>query len=376
MENIFPTHICIVGAGNVGLSATVDISQNPAYSVSLLTSKADLFTENKLYKHDIDKNITLTGDNINITNDYDQALSSAEIVLITLPTFLIKSFISKLESYNPKIILFIPGYGGKEYFCHKLLQRGVIISGLDRSPYVARLTDINHVNASAKKSIRVGCLGHKDSNISELIENLFSIPCSQVNNYLTVTFTPSNPILHTSRLCSLFSEATFETEFSRMIKFYAEWNNSSSELLLKMDNELMNICKAFSGIDLSGVIPSSQHYESKTPIELTNKISNIVSLHNIDSPMVEINGKYYIDKESRYFHEDFLHGLVILKAFADIASINTPDMDYVLKWYEKLTDTNILDKSDSLIFDKLEDIGIHQNYGIKTKEDVYNFYKK
>lgn len=376
MEKTKKTNICIVGAGNVGLSAAVDISQNEAYSVCLLTSKANLLSDKTLYKHDTDKDITLTGNKIIITSDYDFALSSAEIVLITLPTFLIKSFIEKLESYNPKLILFIPGYGGKEFFCNNLLQKGVIISGLDRSPYVARLTDINHVNASAKRSIRVGALGHKNDNIAELIESLFSIPCSQVKNYLTVTFTPSNPILHTSRLCSLFHEATFETEFTRMIKFYAEWNNSSSELLLKMDNELMNICKAFSGIDLSGVIPSSQHYESKTPLELTNKISSIVSLHNIDSPMVKNDNKYFIDKNSRYFHEDFLHGLVILKAFAIIASIKTPNMDSVLRWYEKLTTSNILDESDTLIFNKLEDIGIPQNYGIKTKADVYSFYQK
>ena len=376
MENRNQTNICIVGAGNVGISTAVDISQNPTYSVCLLTSKSNLLSDKKIYKYDTDKDIILTGNKIFITNDYDLALSSAEIVLITLPTFLIKSFIEKLETYNPKLILFIPGYGGKEFFCHNLLQKGVIISGLDRSPYVARLADINHVNASAKKSIRVGALGHKNDNISELIESLFSIPCSQVNNYLTVTFTPSNPILHTSRLCSLFHEDSFETAFPRMIKFYAEWNNSSSELLLKMDNELMNICKSFSNIDLSGVIPSSQHYESKTPIELTNKISSIVSLHNIDSPMIEINNKYYIDKDSRYFHEDFLHGLVILKAFAIIAAINTPNMDSVLKCYEKLTNTNILDDSDSLIIDNLEDIGIPQNYGIKTKNDVYSFYNK
>ena len=272
------------------------------------------------------------------------------------------------------MILFLPGYGGKEFFCQKLKKKGCIIAGLDRSPYVARLSDKNTVKASSKKGIRLATLNKSvPIDLCLFIEKLFNIPCTPLKNYLTVTFTPSNPILHTSRLYSLFKDSNVEMKFQRMVKFYAEWNDFSSEILFNMDNELLNICKSLSEIDLSGVIPNSIHYESSTPELLTKKIKSINSLANIDSPMKLKDEYYIIDLESRYFQEDFKYGLALLKSFALITNVNTPYFDKVLKWYSQLSGEQLYSNNGEFNYSVIK--SCPQNFNITTINDVINFYR-
>ena len=107
------------------------------------------------------------------------------------------------------------------------------------------------------------------------------MPLKQYKNYLVVTFTPSNPILHTARLYSLFKDSTFETPFSKMIKFYGDWNDFASETLLKMDTELTKICEKLENFDLTEHVPLNDYYESKTVKELTKKITTIKNWHDL-----------------------------------------------------------------------------------------------
>ena len=278
-------NICIIGAGNIGIASAVEISQHEQFYVTLLTSHAKKL--NGLFKNiDTISNKETTGKNIVVTDNYQDALKNCDLVIVTVPSFLIKNVVEQVSNFSIKMILFLPGYGGKEFYCKNLIEKGCLISGVDRTPYVARLSDPTTVHSSPKKHIRLAVLKNKASvQLCNLIENLFGIPCSPIQNYLNITFTPSNPILHTSRLFSMFRNATISTHFSRMIKFYAEWNDDSSSVLFKMDEELMQICKAFTKINLSDVIPNSVHYESNTPVLLTKKMKSITSLQNIDSPM-------------------------------------------------------------------------------------------
>ena len=108
---------------------------------------------------------------------------------------------------------------------------------------------------------------------------------------------------------------------------------------------------------------------------MTAKISGIKSFQNIEAPMIKTDEGYLIDKNSRYFKEDFLNGLVIITAFAVISEVNTPHIDMVLKWYEKISNERIFNENNELNYSLLTNIGIPQNYNIKTIKEVEQFYK-
>lgn len=333
-------NICVIGAGNVGVASAVDFSLNSECNVSLLTSKAKSLTVASFKIIDTDTNNIRTGKNITVSDDYNEVLSDADLVVITVPSFCVELVIEKVSNFNPKIILFTPGYGGKEKYCERLIEEGCAITGFDRSPYICRLSEPTVVSASKKSKIRLGCLNtNNPSEICKLYESLFEFEVELLPNYLTVALTPSNPVLHTSRLYAMFKEAKLSTPFSRMIKFYAEWNDESSDVMLKMDSELQNLCRkieSVENIDLSKVIPLSVHYESPTVQAMTAKISHIKSFQNINSPLVEKNGSYFIDDKSRYFKEDFDFGLAILQNYGIKYDVPTPTMGLVMDWYKKL----------------------------------------
>lgn len=363
--------ICIIGAGNVGVALGVDIATRTHKDVVFQTSKSD-FLNKKFIKYDPETRDILNAE-IASFNSYEKSLENADVVICTVPSFLIKNILNIVSKYSPKILFFVPGYGGKEFYCKDLVKKGCIIAGLSRSPYVARLKTSNYVIASKKKNISVAVL-KGNCDVSKLITKFTGIPCNQLKNYLTVSFTPSNPILHTARLYSMFKDYKLQTPFSRMIKFYAEWNNFSSEILLNMDDEVLKICKELDTFDFSEYVSLQKYYEAENVKKMTTKILSIKSWKNLDSPMKEIDGNYYIDNTSRYFCEDFPFGLCILRGFAEIARVETSCMDKVLKWFEKVFGMEYFDSNGKFSGSDLINTGIPQNFGIKTKKDIEVFY--
>ena len=90
-------------------------------------------------------------------------------------------------------------------------------------------------------------------------------------------------------------------------------------------------------------------------------------------PVIEKDGKYYVDLSSRYFLADFPNGLCILKAIALILKIDTPTMDEVLFWYQKISNKEFYKNKNELGKDILE-CNVPQNYGIYSKEQLLKFY--
>lgn len=346
--------ICIVGGGNVGISCVFDfLNFFKKSDIYILTKKYDYFSS-KIQRIDPERSICETiQKGIIFTNEYDLALKDTDLVVVTLPSFCIYDFVSKLESYNPKIVLYVPGYGNKDFFSQNLIKRGVIVAGFDRSPYVCRILDNKTIQCSKKNSVRIATVGDViNPQLVNMFSLLFGMQIIPLKNYYVVNFTPSNPILHTSRLYSLFKDVNCIKKYNRMIKFYSEWDDFSSEIMLGMNSELRNLCSKIEkvkAIDLSEMIFLTEHYEVTDSKSMTKKLRSITSLSKIDSPMLKNNDYYFIDLNSRYFREDFKFGLYILRLYADHFNIKTPNMDLVLIWYQNISGEKFFDDDGTLL---------------------------
>lgn len=234
-------------------------------------------------------------------------------------------------------------------------------------PYVARLHSKDSVYGYKKPQIACSAINGDTAKICKIAEEIFEIPCECVENYLSISLTPSNPILHTSRLYALFRD---KTAFKSQIKFYASWDDFSSQILIDLDRELEKIAENF-GINHTTI---RTHYNAHSVESLTAKISSITSLKNIESPLKKCDDVYVIDKDSRYFSEDFPFGLCILRGFAEIAQVETPTMDKVLRWYQGLFGVEYFDENGVFNGKDLDKSGIPQNFGLRTKSDIMKFY--
>ena len=107
---------------------------------------------------------------------------------------------------------------------------------------------------------------------------------------------------------------------------------------------------------------------------LSRKINTAPGFIGIDSPMIEVEGGYIPDKNSRYFIEDIQFGLCILKAFAELLNVNTPEIDKVATWGQNFLGKEYI-VNGKLSGKDVSELTIPQNRGINTKEELIKYYK-
>ena len=332
-------NITIAGGGNIGTQFAVHCAEKN-HRVVIYSSKPECFDE-RLFIVD-EKGVTIHEGNIaEATKDAERAFCDADIIFVTTPAFCMKDMSEQILPYVKKgaKIGLIPGTGGGEWFFRKCIEKGVILFGLQRVPSVARLVEYGKkVCASGyRPELFIATLPHQyQEEIQEFISSIFDKPCVGLPNYLNLTLAPSNPILHTSRLRVLFSDYHEGRIYESVPLFYEEWNDESSELLFKCDDEVQRICRALKEFDLSYVKSLRVHYESKTLEQLTRKISSIQSFKGLKTPTIECGGGYIPDLHSRYFTADFSFGLGILVQIAEFADVEVPCMKETLEWYEQI----------------------------------------
>ena len=161
--------------------------------------------------------------------------------------------------------------------------------------------------------------------------------------------------------------------WDNIIEFYEEWTDEASKILIECDEELQEMCNKITGLDLTTVKSLKKHYESETPKLMTEKISKINAFKGIKAPMRKTKNGYIPDFKSRYFLEDFPYGLCIIKGFCNVVKVNTPVIDKVLIWFEKVTGVHYYDNGEFIGKD-LKGLPLPQNFGLNTVEDIVLYY--
>ena len=355
--------ITVIGGGNIGTQFAVHCSQQN--DTCIYTSTPEVFIPD-IRIIDENSRITLTGKNIRATYDADIAFKNADYIFITYPAFMLGKIAEDLLpfAHDGLHIGIIPGTGGGECAFREHIKKGATLFGLQRVPSVARLTEKGkEVRAVGYRAqLYVAALPHeKARKIARTVEDIFGISCDSMPNYLNLTLTPSNPILHTTRLRTLFGDYRKGVFYDRVPLFYEEWNDESSELLFKCDAEVQQICAALSEFDLSFVKSLKDHYENHTIQGFTAKLRSITGFKGLPSPMIQTDRGYIPDFSSRYFSADFPYGLSILVQIGEFLGLNISNMKETLEWYRKVSDN-----TDEFSF---------ADFGINDLESFLKFYR-
>ena len=373
--------ITIVGAGNMGLALTAYLSLKNKGDI-VLFSKKNILANGPLRMNDVERSEFGETTDFSVTDDPELAFSEADIILVTYPAFLRKAFIEKYQDFINKgtYLGFLPGYGGIEYSCVDLINKGVTVFGFQRVPYVARASKDGEVWTagilSKKQKLYIGAIPHfKTKEVSEIVNALLDIPVQPLKEYLAITLAPSNPLLHITGLYNVFHDYHNGTYYSEPLHFYEEWNDDTSKILFQYDEELQKICEALSPMDLSEVVPLPLYYESPTPEAMTRKLKSIPSFNAVMVPLIKEKSGYVPDLESRMFIEDYPYGVCIIKDFALITGVSTPTIDMMLDFYTRLSGHIYFDENGGYTRE-IETTGIPGIYGIHSTDDVFKFYHK
>lgn len=361
--------VAVIGAGNLGSILAVKFSrENDVFLYTNMSSDLPKYHKDmKVYSEDDD--LYYSGDIKLITDDLSLAVKDAEYIFVTFPSFLFGNFSKELIPLLKKgqHLVFIPGCGGAEFYFKDALKKGVTITGLQRVHSVARIIEMGVLTKESgkKKLLKVASIPSSfNEEACKAINSLYDIEVMPLDNYLNITFVNSNPILHTSRLYSIFKDYPEKREYESLPLFYEEWDIESANLLSDMDDELTSMFKVTEkyGLPVNDIVPIVKYYDGTCPKEMMDKIKSIQSFKGLSTPSIKNdNGTYSPDLASRYFTADFPYGLDILVSFAKILKVNHPKMDMVSNWYHRISGNNNRFR--------IED------FGITTIEELMSLYK-
>lgn len=336
--------ICICGGGNLAHVIGGYLAVRPDCEVRLLTRHPNRWQpDGSIELTDINGKVFRSRFSL-ISSDASVALSQTDIVLLCLPGFAIAQTLESISQFvTPKTIVgSVVSSTGFFLMANQLLPAETKLFGFQRVPFIARTTQYGKTAKllGYKPSLAFATKNISDpDNLSKTLSMLFDVPAIWLDNYLKVTFTNSNPLLHPSRLYGMFH--SMKTEYDHRILFYEEWDDLSSETLIACDQEFAVL---MNKLGIHDAIPSIlDYYESSDAKSLTAKLRSIEAFKGIYAPMTETtDGKYMPDYLNRYFTEDIPFGLLLIKAYAQKNNIPTPTIDKILEWAQTVMDKKYL----------------------------------
>lgn len=328
-------NITICGGGNLGHVCGGYLSAQKDNNVSLLTTRPELWTK-QITVFDCHGNV-IHGLFDMISSQPQDVIPESDLVLFCLPGFAIRHVLETIAPYlRPNTwIGTVVSSTGFFFEAMKILPSSQALFGFQRVPFISRITKYGR-EAELK--------GYKDSlsvaveqtdqkeYIRKSLELLFNTPVKLLGSHFEVSLSNSNPLLHTSRLYTMWHEWKSGISYSRNPGFYSEWTSESSELYIAMDTEFQQLLKIL-GVE-EGAIPTVlKYYESHDAESLTKKICSIPAFQGISSPMfLNKLGLYEPDFNSRYFAEDFPYGLKYIYDLSHSKGLVSPNIDIVYEW--------------------------------------------
>lgn len=274
-----------------------------------------------------------------------EMVSNSDIVIVSLPRYAIGAVTEQIYPYlSEKILLvYAPGMPALLDMDKELRWQNMKLCALYKVPFISR---------TEKYGSSVAVLGSRDVNriwyphegmecYTPMLEELFDTPLVQLTSAYPFLLTNSNPLLHPSRLVALFKNYEQGVYYPRNFFFYEEWTNESSELYLRADEELLNICAKCPGMVIGkDIVPVKEYYESPTVDILTKKINSITAFKGILSPMKQVSKGWVPDYDSRYFTEDITWGTTPISCYAKSVGVDTPTLDYFVNWTRNMIMSN------------------------------------
>jgi hypothetical protein len=327
-------NFCICGGGSLGHVIAGYLGANADVRVSMLTQRPQLW-KNDIEVHTPEQTI-IHGHIHTISSNPEDVIPQANIILLCLPGFAIKQQLQLIKPYVKSTTFVGSVFSSTGFFFNamEILNEDVPLWGFQRVPFICRTREYgqsaNLLGYKSNLNIAVERTDEKE-DFRLLIEELFNTPVSLLNNFYEATLTNSNPLLHTSRLYTMFGASNEGRTFPRMILFYEEWTEEAAQLLIDMDEEFFRLLEVLP-VKPNYLPRILEYYESHDARSLAQKLSSIQGFKGITSPMKQTAQGWIPDFASRYFTEDFPYGLHFIWQLAKEKGIATPKIDMVYQW--------------------------------------------
>ncbi|MCA1491312.1 NAD/NADP octopine/nopaline dehydrogenase family protein [Ensifer sp. NBAIM29] len=353
--------VTICGAGRTGHLNAVLFKQVPGVEVSVLTNStalAERWAEgDDVWQAEARNGRILSAQPDHVGTDPAQALESADIVVITQPAQARPALLDRIAPHLPQNkcvhVGAIPGFCGFDWLAAKALsgRENAVIWGMKDVPHIAfDLIAGQRVRMGGAKAEIFVALHRRESaasgaTLAAILNRLYEAPVTLLRDYLEITLTPGNALMHPAVLYALIGPgAPWENRpFDEPLCWWSDCPQAGAELLETFDAENQAIRRASEarlGIDLSSVKPLQQELVEAYGNQIADARTMYTLLRtnrayaDIRAPLVAnpSGPGLVVDRESRAFHEDIAFGQALLVTMAERLDVAVPAIAKTYQW--------------------------------------------
>lgn len=328
--------VTICGGGALGHVVAGWLSARNHAVVNILTGRPEKW-QKKIVVDTPDEQI-LNGSIAKISNRAEDVIPESDIVLLCLPGYMIAKQLEVIKPFLKPSAYVGSVFSSTGFFFEALniLDNKQPLWGFQRVPFISRVNEYGKsahlLGYKAFHNIAIENVNNSQKvEFAMMMQDWFERPIHVLQNFYEASLTNSNPLLHTSRLYTMFGGENEGRIFDRMIFFYEEWTEAAADLYIKMDEEFFRLLKVLP-VSANYLPTVLDYYESNDAKSLANKLGSIQGFKGITSPMRQLENGWVADFESRYFTEDFPFGLKYIWQLAHDKGISCPNIDMVYEW--------------------------------------------
>ena len=326
--------ICICGGGNLGHVVAGFVAAQNQYEVCVLTRQPERWS--KELTIEAPEDTTYVGRLSGIYSNARHAVSDADIILLCLPGYGIRDTLIQIKDYLKAntAVGSVVSSTGFFFQAMELLPKTQPLFGFQRVPFISRIEEYGH---------RARLMGYKDclelaieqsdnpESLRQVLQQMLRTPIHLLRSHYEVSLSNSNPLLHPSRLYSLWKDWHEGIVYDHVPLFYEEWTEEAAQLYISMDIELQSLLEQLP-VSKGSIATVLDYYESTDVPSLAHKLRSIEAFKGIAAPMKAVEGGFVPDFHSRYFTEDFPYGLAFVHRLAHEKGIPSPTIDMIYDW--------------------------------------------
>ena len=341
-------NVAIVGGGASAHLLGVLLARR-GHDVRILTSRPqDWSTDLELETDDGVLRANISG----VSSHPEIVLDKAKVAFLCCPVHQYPSALRKLLPglvKNPDCIVGpVYGQGGYDWmvrdFCRKHSIPIFRHFAIGLLPWIARTLEYGHRAISYGPKFRNGIACSDSATFDFLKSNVLDDlsfnywGCGRfehVPNFLTLTLTVDNQIIHPSRCFALAQEHPYWSGKEEVPFFYKDFDKFSTDILCGVDEDYTTVRRAFfkkfpqfdNPFNLSYLELEHWSYGSHNP-DIQASFVNSNTLSAIMPPVVQSSdGKWRLDINHRFFKDDFAFGLEIAQWFGSELGVALPHVD-------------------------------------------------
>lgn len=363
-------NVVLVGGGN-STHVLAGLASNAGHTVSILTRRpADWASDKVVTCENQDpgwaQDAEVSGTVAEFSNDTERLVGGADIVVLAgLPVHLYRTVLKSLAPFvKPGQLLgSLCAYGGFSWLVKEALGEElaaqVCAFGTQSIPWTCGTLQYGSrgVVFGAKRHLHIAfdnidvCGPRVGPDPLAAIGTLLRIDKVEATDFLTCTMWPNNPLFHPTVLWGLFEDwdmkASFKVE-DLPVRIYGDVTRKSAAAIQSMDDEMQLIVQA-----LRLKVPDNRYLDMAKPLkecllfhykELITDPTDMYSIlrsnvayskHKITYKVVG-EGLIMPDVEHKFFTTDLPYGLVIYKDIALSLGVETPMIDTLIMWNQRM----------------------------------------